>query len=79
MNIIGAWERAQGFLPVFGAYQGIVTLMHVGGMTDHRIFGLPLHSDNINPGTHSLHRGSHMGELHRASSMYGIDECFCHR
>ena len=79
IKLICAWERAQGHIPLVGAYTGIVATLHLGGMTDHRIWGLSIDTDVFNPGRSSLTRGSEMGALHRASSLYAIDEVFMHK
>jgi hypothetical protein len=65
-----------GHLPVFSAYTGIVSLLHLMGMTCHRLFGLPV-SNEETPGTtptSTLKPGSEVAKLLRAATMIGIDE-----
>ena len=78
MQVLAAWERSRGGLPLMGAYPGIVAMKHVGGMTDHRLAGIPVNVDPSSPATSSITRGSDMGKLHLASSCVGMDEFVMH-
>jgi hypothetical protein len=80
-DTIGAWERSMGHLPVFAAYTGIVSLLHLLGMTCHRLFGLPISNDET-PGVRpvsTLQFGSEIAKLLRAATMIGIDEVLMHK
>ena len=79
VDIIGAWERSRGYLPVFGAYTGIVALLHVLGMTDHRLFGLPVDNDESAPGISKIRPSDALGELLAAATMIGLDEVLMHK
>ena len=77
--MIGAWERSHAHLPVFGAYTGIVALLHVLGMTDHRLMGLPLDHDASAPRLSSIKPGSAIGQLLAEMDMLGMDEVLMHK
>lgn len=76
---IGAWERSKGHLPVFGAYTGIVALLHILGMTDHRLFGLPIDNDTSAPRLSKIKASDGMGQLLAALDMLGLDEVLMHK
>lgn len=76
MRVIAAWERSQGNLPLSCAFTGIVAAMHIGGVTCHRLCGLPISSDDVTGGASSITRNSEMGMLLRAGSAIICDESY---
>jgi hypothetical protein len=58
------------------AYTGIVAAMHLGGMTAHRLFGLPITSTAGETAGSSISRGSEKGQLLAAGSAIIVDEAF---
>jgi len=76
MRVIAAWERSQDGLPLSCAYTGIVAAMHLGGMTAHRLFGLPITSTAGETAGSSISRGSEKGQLLAAGSAIIVDEAF---
>ena len=76
MRAIAAWERSQEGLPLSCAYTGIVAAMHLGGMTAHRLFGLPITSSAGETAGSSISRGSEKGQLLAAGSAIIVDEAF---